>query len=276
MTAAVDLDARRRLPGHPLRALGDRHRQGDDRPPRGPQRVPAADRARADRRLRPHPRRRLDRLRAADRRGRHGLLLGRRPEVQEPRGRLPRQRRPRPPQRPRPPAPDPLAADPGHRPRQRLRDRRRPRPARRVRPLDRERERDLRPGRAAGRQLRRRLRHRPARPPRRRQEGQGDLVPVPPVLGPGGARDEPRQQGRAAGRPRGRGRAVGRRDPRDEPDRDPVPEVGVPRRHRRPGRAPGVRRQRDRPVLHDRRGPRGLDGVPREAPARVPKYPRRP
>ena len=49
--------------------------------------------ARADRRLRPDPRRPDDRLRAAHRRGRHGVLLRRRPEVQEPRGRLPRQRR---------------------------------------------------------------------------------------------------------------------------------------------------------------------------------------
>ena len=177
------LDAGRRVPGHPLRALGDRHRQGHDRPPGGPQRVPAADRARAHRRVRPDPRRPVHRLRAAHRRGRHGVLLGRRPEVQEPRRRLPRRRRRGAAQRPRPPAPDPLAADPGHRPRQRLRHRRRPRAPRRVRPVDRERQRDLRPGRAAGRELRRRVRHRPARAPRRRQEGEGDLVPVPPVLG---------------------------------------------------------------------------------------------
>ena len=59
----------------------------------------------------------------------------------------------------------------------------------------------------------------------------------------------------------------------DEPDGDPLPEVGVPRRHRRAGRAPGVRRQRDRPVLHDRRGARGVDGVPREAAGRVHEVP---
>ena len=63
------------------------------------------------------------------------------------------------------------------------------------------------------------------------------------------------------------GITVGRRDPGDEPDRDPLPEVGVPRRHRRAGRPAGVRGQRDRPVLHDRRGARGLDGLPREAQA---------
>ena len=150
MTDPVDLDPRRRVQRHPLRALGHRHRQGHHRPARGPQRVPAADRARAHRRLRPHPRRRVHRLRAAHRRGRQGVLLGRRPDVQEPRRRLRGRRRHRPPQRARPPAPDPLAADPGHRARQRLRDRRRPRAPRRVRPVDRVRERDLRPGRAAG------------------------------------------------------------------------------------------------------------------------------
>ena len=55
------------------------------------------------------------------------------------------------------------------------------------------------------------------------------------------------------------GVAVGERDPGHEPHRDPLPQVGVPRRHRRARRAPGVRGQRDRPVLHDRRGARGLD-----------------
>ena len=44
MTAAVDLDPRRRVRGHPLRALrAPGIAQGDDRPARGPQRLPAAD-----------------------------------------------------------------------------------------------------------------------------------------------------------------------------------------------------------------------------------------
>ena len=132
--------------------------------------------------------------------GDKAFCSGRRPVVQEPRGRLPRRRRRRPPQRARSPAPDPEPADPGDRARQRLRDRRRARPPRRVRPVARERQRDLRPGRAAGRELRRRLRHRAARPARGRQEGQGDLVPVPPVHGGRGDGDGPRQQGRAARR----------------------------------------------------------------------------
>ncbi len=50
------------------------------------------------------------------------------------------------------------------------------------------------------------------------------------------------------------GRRLGARDPGHEPDGDPVPQVGLPGGHRRPGRAPGVRGQRDRAVLHDRRG----------------------
>ncbi len=52
--------------------------------------------------------------------------------------------------------------------------------------------------RPAGRELRRRLRDRAPGRPRRRQEGQGDLVPVPPVHGRRGTRDGPRQSGRAA------------------------------------------------------------------------------
>ena len=101
--------------------------------------------------------------------------------------------------------------------------------------------------------------HRAAGAARRRQEGEGDLVPVPPVLGA-------TRRWRWASSTRScrwrdleaEGVAVGGRDPRHEPDGDPVPQVGVPRRDRRPRRAPGVRGQRDRPVLHDRRGARGL------------------
>ena len=63
------------------------------------------------------------------------------------------------------------------------------------------------------------------------------------------------------------GVALGARDPGHEPDGDPLPQVGLPGGHRRPGRAPGVRGQRDRAVLHDRRGARGIARVPREAAA---------
>ena len=49
-----------------------------------------------------------------------------------------------------------------------------------------------------GRLVRRRLRRERALAPGRSQEGQGDLVPVPPVRRPAGARDGPRQHRRAA------------------------------------------------------------------------------
>ena len=125
------------------------------------------------------------------------LLLGRRPAH-------PRRRRLRRPgrrpaaERARPPAPDSRAAQARDRHGRRLRHRRRPRPARRVRPDHRRRQRALRPDRPARRQLRRRLRLDAAGPTRRRQEGQGNLVPVPPVLGPGSPRHGPGQRRRAA------------------------------------------------------------------------------
>ncbi len=219
----------------------------------------------------------IDRLRAADRRGRQGVLLGRRPALQGPR-RLRRRRRARPPQRPGPPAPDPLAADPGHRPRQRLRHRWRPRPPRRVRPLDRRAT-----TRSSARSARRSAASTPAsgsgswpawsatRRPRR--SGSCAASTTPPRRSTMGLvnRVVPLADLEAEGV------AWARRDPGDEPDRDPLPQVGVPRRDRRPGRAPGVRRQRDRPLLHDRRGARGLDAPSsRSARPTSRKFPRRP
>ena len=47
----------------------------------------------------------------------------------------------------------------------------------------------------------------------------------------------------------------------------------LPRRHRRPRRAPGVRRRGDGPLLHHRRGPRGIPRLPGEAPARLHEVP---
>ena len=96
----------------------------------------------------------------------------------------------------------------------RLRDRRRPRAAHRLRPHDRRRQRALRPDRAAGRQLRRRLRRRPAGRPVGPEEGEGDLVPLPPVRRAAGARDGPREHGRAARGARGGDRALVPRDAR--------------------------------------------------------------
>ena len=212
------------------------------------------------------PRRHLDRRGAAHRRRRHGLLLRRRHERQG-RGRLHRRRRHRPAQRARPAAADPLAADRRHRPRQRLRHRRRPRAARHLRSHHRlgERRSSARPGpRWAASTA---AMARPAGPHRGSQEGPGDLVPVPPVHGRGGAGHGPRQHRRAARATRGRRRAVGRRDPRQEPHRDPHAQALLQRRHRRPGRHPGAGRRRDHALLPDRGGARGQPGLPREAQA---------
>ena len=208
--------------------------------------------------------------------GDKAFCCGRRPERPRATGGYVGRRRARAAQRARPPAPDPLAADPGHRARQRLRHRRRARAARRVRPVDRARERDLRPGGPEGGLVRRRVRHRAAGAAGGRQEGQGDLVPVPPVHRRGGA-GRWAWSTRSCRSPTWRPRAcVGERDPGHEPHRDPLPQVRVPRRHRRPGRAPGVRGQHDRPVLHDRRGARGSTAFLEKRPPDYRKYPRRP
>ena len=69
----------------------------------------------------------------------------------------------------------------------------------------------------AGGQLRRRLRRGAPGTQRRRQAGQGDLVPVPPVRGRRGARDGARQRRRAAGRARARDRRLVPRDVRASP-----------------------------------------------------------
>ena len=71
-----------------------------------------------------------------------------------------------------------------------------PHPAPRLRPDDRRRQRPLRPDRPPGRQLRRRLRGGAPGAQRRRQAGEGDLVPVPPLRGRRGARDGARQRRR--------------------------------------------------------------------------------
>ena len=145
--------------------------------------------------------------------GPRGVLLRRRPADPR-RRRLHRRRRGRPEghrtaQRARPAGADPPAAEAGGRDGRRLRDRRRPRAARRLRPDDRRRQRALRPDRPEGRQLRRRLRRRLPGAHRRPQEGARDLVPVPPVRRPAGARDGPGQHGRAARPARSRRRCSG-------------------------------------------------------------------
>ena len=179
-------------------------------------------------------------------------------------------------ERPGSPAPDPIAADPGHRLRERLRHRRRPGPPGRVRPGDRRRQRHLRAGRPSGRQLRRRIRDRSPGPAGGGSQGEGDLVPVPPLRRRRRAGDGPGQPCRPPDRARSRRRRLGDRDPGHEPDRDPLPQVRVPGGYGRSGRAPGVRRQCDRSLLHDGRGARGLTRVPGEARPDFSRFPRRP
>src|SRR5262249_55235536 len=96
-----------------------------------------------------------------------------------------------------------------------------------------------------------------------------DLVPRPAVRRKGGPRHGARQHRRAARRPRGRDGEVVPRDPPALADGAPLPQGGLQRRLRRPGRPAGARRQRDAPLLHDRGGPRGEGGLPAEAQAAV-------
>ena len=162
------MEARRRprVRRHPLRgrvAVGSRgDRQDHDLPARGPQRVPAPNAVRAPARVQRGARRSRRRRDHPHRRGRRGLLLGRR-SAHPGRRRLHRRRRRRaeghrPAQRPRPPGADPAHAEAGHRHGRGLRDRRRSRAARRVRSHDRRGQRAVRPDRPARRLVRRRLR----------------------------------------------------------------------------------------------------------------------
>src|SRR5918997_359974 len=147
----------------------------------------------------------------------------------------------------------------------RLRHRRRARPARRLRPHDRGRQRPLRPDRPQGRELRRRLWRQPARRPGRPEEGQGDLVPVPPVRRAGGARDGPRQHGRPARAARGGDRRLVPRDARALPLRPAASQGELQRQRGRPGRPPAARPRRQPPLLRQRGGPGGARGLQGEA-----------
>ena len=59
------------------------------------------------------------------------------------------------------------------------------------------------------------------------------------------------------------------RHPGEQPAGAPLPEGRLQRRHRRPGRPPGARRQRDAALLPERGGAGGTRRVPREACARL-------
>ena len=217
---ARGLDAGRRVRGHPLRAApatGSRRSRSTGR--RCATRSGRRRSIEHLRRARAGPRGHVDRRDRAHRRGPARVLLRRRPaRARRHRlhaegasvGALPRDR---------PARPDPAAAEAGRRDGRRLRGRRRPHPAPRLRPHDRRRQRALRPDRAARRLVGRRLRRRPAARPRRAEEGEGVLVPVPPVRRGAGARDGARQHGRAARPARGGDRRVVPRDARALPVR---------------------------------------------------------
>ena len=66
---------------------------------------------------------------------------------------------------------------------------------------------------------------------RRREEGAGDLVPVPSVLGAGSAGHGPREQGGASGAADAGGASVGGSDAGDEPDGAALPESVVQSGH---------------------------------------------
>src|SRR3954453_4904491 len=258
------MEPRRGVLRHPLRARG-RHRQDHDRPSGGPQRLPARDadrdlrRARAGargqrgRRDRPHGRgaaRVLLRRRPACP-GRHGLRGGR-----GERRALPRHR---------PAGADPPAAQAGGGDGGRLRDRRRPCAAPRLRPHHRRRQRALRPDGAARGLVRRRLRREPALQPRGAEEGQGVLVPVPPVRRAAGARDGPGQHRRAARPARGGDRPGVPRDAAPVAVRAAAGEGELPRPRGRLRRHPAARPRRQPPLLRERGGPGGARGLPAEA-----------
>ena len=119
----------------------------------------------------------------------------------------------------------------------RLRDRRRPRAPRGLRPHHRRRQRPLRPDRAEGRQLRRRLRRRRAGRPGGPEEGQGDLVPLPPVRRRQARADGPGEHRGPARGARGGDGALVPRDARAVAVRAAAAQGQLQRRRGRAGRA---------------------------------------
>ena len=175
----------------PDEARADGDREDHDRPAGGPQRVPAADDRGDLKRTGGRARGHGDRRDRADGRGRAGVLLGRGPAGAR---RLGVSRRGRGGQggdrqvsRDRSARADPAAAEAGRGDGRGVCDRRRARAAPGVRPDDRRGQREVRPGGAEGGLVRRGLRRGPAGEPGGPEEGQGDLVSVPTVLGTGSA-----------------------------------------------------------------------------------------
>src|SRR3989454_9072182 len=116
-------------------------------------------------------------------------------------------------------------------------------------------------------------RRRLPRPCRRREEGAGDLVPLPPVLGAGGARDGAREHGRAPQGPARGGGEVVRRAAREEPDGAGARQAIVQHRLRAARRRGAVRPYRAQPLLPDRGGDGGPERVRREASGQLQEVP---
>src|SRR3954451_18542733 len=256
------------LHGHPLRARrGDR--EDHHGPPRGPQRVPPRDADRDLRRARAGARGQRGGRDRADGRGAGRVLLGRRPARARRHGLRGGRRERRALPRHRPARADPAAAEAGRRHGGRLRDRRRPRAAPRVRPHHRRGQRPLRPDGPARGLVRRWLRREPPLEPGGAEEGEGVLVPLPPVRRAAGARDGPGQHRRAARPARGRDRAVVPRDATALALRAAAREGELPCPRGRLRRDPAARPRREPPLLRERGGPGGARGLQAEAHPRL-------
>ena len=112
--------------------------------------------------------------------------------------------------------------------------------------------------------------------PRRPEEGEGDLVPVPPVRRAAGARDGAREHRRAARPARGGDGAVVPRDARALPLRAAAGQGELPRRTRTAG--PASSSSRTTPTSCStpaRRRRRGATPTRRSAPPTSPRSPRR-
>src|SRR3954466_15232421 len=262
------MDLRRGVLGHPLRA-GRGDREDHHRPPRGPQRLPARDADRDLRRARAGARGQRGGRDRPDGRRAGRVLLGRRPARPRRHGLRGGRRERRALPRHRPARADPAAAQARRRDGGRLRDRRRPRAAPRVRPHHRRGQRPLRPDGPARGLVRRWLRREPPLEPGGAEEGEGVLVPLPPVRRAAGARDGPGQHRRAARPARGGDRAVVPRDAAALALRAAAREGELPCPRGRLRRDPAARPRREPPLLRERGGPGGARGLQAEAHPRL-------
>src|SRR5262249_2341579 len=143
----------------------------------------------------------------------------------------------------------------------------------RLRPDHRRRQRPLRPDRPQGGQLRRWIRLQHARLDRGSEEGEGDLVPLPPVRRAAGAADGAGQRGGARRPARGRDGEVVPGDAGALADGAADAQVVLQRGPGRPGRSAGAGRQRHPALLHDRGGEGGARRVQGEAESRLRQVP---